>query len=137
MPLFEAFTFHFTPISTFRVGLSLQFGLCVTSPVHVPFFGHLSPLNGSFPFCSTDPLLGRSVQTITGADKTDRRRPSRTATGTDRWSRSRRAERERSSDAGAVRTSEMQSTHRCRAEPNRYDTNRANFQILNSEYGIV
>ncbi|KAF3948471.1 hypothetical protein CMV_025536 [Castanea mollissima] len=39
---------------------------------------------------------------MTEADNTDRHRPSRTAIGTDRWSRCRRSERERSSDAGAM-----------------------------------
>ena len=49
----------------------------------------------------------RSVQTITGADNTDRHRPSHTAIGTDRRSQCRRSERELSSNAGAVRTSKM------------------------------
>ena len=71
----------------------------------------------------------RSVQTITGADNINRHRPSRTAIGTDRWSRCRQSERERSFDAGAVRTLETQSMYR--VEPNQTDTNRQRniFQI--------
>ncbi|KAF3943433.1 hypothetical protein CMV_030009 [Castanea mollissima] len=45
-------------------------------------------------------LTVKSVQTMTEADNTDRHQPSRTAIGTNQWSRCRRSERERSSDAG-------------------------------------
>ena len=71
--------------------------------------------------------LFRGVQTITEADNTDRHWPSHTAISTDRRSRCRLSERERSSDAGAVRTSKTQSTHR--VEPNWTDTNRDIFSI--------
>ena len=67
-------------------------------------------------------MLGRSVQTITGADNTDRHRPSSTAIRTDRWSQRRRSECKWSSDADAVRTSKTQSMYR--VEPNRTNTNR-------------
>ena len=67
-------------------------------------------------------IIARGVQTITGTDNTDWHRPSRTAIGTDRRSRCRQSECERSSDANAVRTSESQIMHR--EESNRTDTNR-------------
>nr|POE62109.1 hypothetical protein CFP56_40205 [Quercus suber] len=56
-----------------------------------------------------DPM---TVQNITGADKTNRHRHSRIAAATDRWSRCQRSDRERSSDAGAVKRSEKEIQHR-------------------------
>ena len=47
-------------------------------------------------------IKNRTMQTSTGANKTDQRQPSRTATATDRQSPCRRMEREESSDFGAV-----------------------------------
>ena len=79
-----------------------------------------SPMNSIFGRTWT--LCLRGVQTITGTNNTDRHRSSRTAISTDRRSQCRRSECEWSFDAGAVRTSESQITHR--VELNRTDTNR-------------
>ena len=47
-------------------------------------------------------IKNRAMQTSIGADKTDWRRPSHTATATDRQSRCWRMEHEESSDSGAM-----------------------------------
>ncbi|KAF3958697.1 hypothetical protein CMV_016423 [Castanea mollissima] len=60
-----------------------------------------------------------TVQTCTRADKTDRHRPSCTATATDRRSRCRQSEHKGTSDPGAVQSSELQIPHQW--VPNRTD----------------
>ena len=62
-------------------------------------------------------LTIRGEQSDTGADPTDRRRPSRTAFVTDRLSRGRRSDGEFHSDAGAVLPSELQLQTELVTEP--------------------